>query len=214
MHPGGKITSNYARVEKKARANSGPPGSRESPLEKKTDRKMEGKSDPPEERRIAHEKKERSNGRNIPAPRGAENPTRRKNFVSGTPISSTCVPSRQHTQQDDARFQPHARTHQRKKGRLRPQKRWRLHPKTKSTATSAELCPCCFFFSARIRPSQGTHRSGRTPRQRTPGNNNFVRFPAQTGARFVRRPHVEETILFTLKQKNPLTLPTFSFVEK
>ena len=145
MHPGENITSNYARGEKKERASSGPPGSRESPLEK-NGRKMKGKSGPPEERRIAHEKKERRNGRKIPAPRGAENPTRRKNFVSGTPISSTCVPSRQHTEQDDARFQPHARTHQKKKGRLRPQKRWRLHPKTKSTATSAEICTCCFFF--------------------------------------------------------------------
>ena len=166
MHPGGKITSNYARVEKKARANSGPPGSRESPLKKKTMERWKESPTPPKSGESHMRRKKGETEGKIPAPRGAENPTRRTNFVSRTPISSTCVPSRQHTQQDDARFQPHARTHQRKKGRLRPQKRWRLHPKTKSAPTSAELCAWFFFLPAFVRRKEPNGLAGTRDNER------------------------------------------------
>ena len=68
MHPGGNITSNYARVEKKERANSGTPGSRESPLEK-NNRKMEGKSGPPPKNGESHmrQKKEKRKGNSGPS---------------------------------------------------------------------------------------------------------------------------------------------------
>ena len=139
MHPGGNITSDYAGVERKERANSGPPGSRESPLEK-GNRKMEGKSGPPESGEShTRQKKGETEGKFRPLgepriPRGG------KTSYPEPRRSSTYVPPRKRAQHDDARFQPYARTHQRKKGRMRPQKRWRLHPKTKSKTTAAELC--------------------------------------------------------------------------
>ena len=211
MHPGENITSNYARVEKKERANSGPPGGRESPLEK-NGRKMKGKSGPPEERRIAHEtKKGETEGKFRPLgepriPRGG------KTSYPAPRRSSTYVPPRKHAQHDDARFQPFARTHQRKKGGMRPQERWRLHPKTKSKTTSTELCA---WYSVRLHSSVAKKTIGLNPPphprdnecQRTtilpasPHNPERVLFDARSE---------KEAILFAPKEKENPTLPTFS----
>ena len=72
---------------------------------------MEGKSDPPEERRISHEKKERRNGRKIPAPRGAANHLWKKKPIerwkeSPTPPKSGESHMRRKKGETEGKFRP------------------------------------------------------------------------------------------------------------
>ena len=151
---------------------------------------MEGKS-ATEERRIAHETKKGRTGREIPAPRGAENPARRQNFVSETPtIFHLCTAAKTRTARRRTSTTPDARTHQRKKGRMRPQKDGIFTPKQRARQQQQNFARG--ILSACIRPSQTTYLTEPTSRR---NNNECQRTtilpapPTRTGARFVRRSH-------------------------
>ena len=164
---------------------------------------MEGKS-ATEERRIAHETKKGRTGREIPAPRGAENPTRRQNFVSGTPtIFHLCTAAKTRTARRRTSTTPDARTHQMKKGRMRPQKDGIFTPKRRARQQQQNFARG--ILSACIRPSQTTYLTEPTSRR----NNNecqrttILPAPPLVPGRvlFDGRIDDEKAILFAPKEK-------------
>ena len=163
---------------------------------------MEGKS-ATEERRIAHETKKGRTGREIPAPRGAENPARRQNFVSETPtIFHLCTAAKTRTARRRTSTTPDARTHQRKKGRMRPQKDGIFTPKQRARQQQQNFARG--ILSACIRPSQTTYLTEPTSRR----NNNecqrttILPVPPLVPGRVLFDGRIEEkTILFAPKEK-------------
>ena len=163
---------------------------------------MEGKS-ATEERRIAHETKKGRTGREIPAPRGAENPARRQNFVSETPtIFHLCTAAKTRTARRPTKTTPDARTHQRKKGRMRPQKDGIFTPKQRARQQQQNFARG--ILSACIRPSQTTYLTEPTSRR----NNNecqrttILPVPPLVPGRVLFDGRIEEkAILFAPKEK-------------
>ena len=156
--------------------------------------------------------KKRRNGREIPAPRGAENPTRRQNFVSGTPtIFHLCAAAKTRT----ARRRPIpalCADAPEEKMKNAAAATMASSPQNKEQDNFNRTLRVVFFLPAFVRRKK-TYRTeppSPPPRQRMPENNNFARLPTQTGARFVRRPQRKGDDFVRTNGKRKPTLPTFS----
>ena len=151
---------------------------------------MEGKSGPPEERRIAHEKKKKEKRKGNSGPSGSRESHAEAKLRIRNPddLPPMCRRENAHSTTTPDSSPMRGRTKGKKEG-CGHRNDGVFTPKQRARQLQQNFARG--ILSACIRPSQRTYRTeppSPPPRQRMPENNNFVRLPAQTGARFVRRP--------------------------